>query len=375
MAAQAEAAPAPAAPPAAAPDAAAAAPAAGPAAGPAVAAPPTHRTPAAGRRIADGDLVVVYERFDCLKEVTVAAKGHYNSRRGHFPMREWVGRPFGATVPARGGDGYVHLLAPTPELWTLALKHRTQILYAADIAQVVWNLELRPGDTVFECGTGSGSLTGALARAVGAAGRVRTFEFHAQRAELARADFAALGLGAPVEVGCRDVERDGFPPELAGAADAVFLDLPGPWRAVPSAAASLRPDGRFASFSPCIEQVQRTAAALARAGFRDARAVEVVLREMEVRPGRAPGGVEGALREQGAAIAAGAPLVRRPLKQREKRRRSESPEGEGDGDAGGGDAGGGEGGAAGAGVPSVRVRPVPRGRGHTGYLLFARKAV
>jgi tRNA (adenine57-N1/adenine58-N1)-methyltransferase len=74
-----------------------------------------------------------------------------------------------------------------------------------------------------------------------------------------------------VAVEQRNVEQDGFPVALHGCADALFLDLPGPWRAVPSAAACLRPDGVFCSFSPCIEQVQRTCAELNACGFRDMR--------------------------------------------------------------------------------------------------------
>ena len=62
----------------------------------------------------------------------------------------------------------------------------TQILYIADISLVCTLLDLRPGCTVLESGTGSGSLTTSLARAVATAGRVLTFEFHEERASQVR---------------------------------------------------------------------------------------------------------------------------------------------------------------------------------------------
>jgi hypothetical protein len=52
---------------------------------------------------------------------------------------------------------------------------------------------------------------------------------------------------------------------------------------VESAARCLRPDGVFCSFSPCIEQVQRTCGALSQAGFFNVRTVECLLRQYEVR--------------------------------------------------------------------------------------------
>ena len=56
---------------------------------------------------------------------------------------------------------------------------------------------------------------------------------------------------------CRDVCADGF--ALEDEADAVFLDLPHPWDAVPHAKRALRKtvDTRLCSFSPCVEQVSR----------------------------------------------------------------------------------------------------------------------
>jgi len=83
-------------------------------------------------------------------------------------------------------NGYIHLLRPTPELWTLSLPHRTQILYMPDIAYITMRLGIRAGGTVMEAGTGSGSFTHALARAVGGKGKVRSFEYHQLRYEAAK---------------------------------------------------------------------------------------------------------------------------------------------------------------------------------------------
>ena len=52
---------------------------------------------------------------------------------------------------------------------------------------------------------------------------------------------------------------------------------------VRSAARCLKPDGVFCSFSPCVEQVQRTCGALSQAGFHSVRTMECLLRLYDVR--------------------------------------------------------------------------------------------
>ena len=125
------------------------------------------------------------------------------------------------------------MLHPTPELWTQALPHRTQILYATDISVISLQVGLRPGSVVMECGTGSGSLSHAIARTIAPSGHLYTFEFHQQRAEIARSvtaplspspssplhpssllcsrkEFASHGLTHIITLEHRDVCRDGF---------------------------------------------------------------------------------------------------------------------------------------------------------------------
>ncbi|KAI3625900.1 hypothetical protein CBS9595_001261 [Malassezia furfur] len=211
---------------------------------------------------------------------------------------------------ARNRKGFVYLLRPTPELWTVSLPHRTQILYAPDMSFIVMKLNVTPGAAVIEAGTGSGSFTHTLARAVargapagsGAGqlppawnagampasdafgpldGRVYSFEFHGERVERARAEFAAHNLDRTVQLAHRNVCKDGF--GLDHVADAVFLDLPAPWEAVPHVAQAVRRDvaTRICCFSPCIEQVLRTVAALSEHGFHDISTYESLIRTHE----------------------------------------------------------------------------------------------
>lgn len=69
-------------------------------------------------------------------------------------------------------------------------------------------------------------------------------------------------MSSIVTVDVRDIQGQGFPDEFAGLADSIFLDLPQPWLTIPSAAKMLKQDGVLCSFSPCIEQVQRSCESL-----------------------------------------------------------------------------------------------------------------
>ncbi|KAI5721734.1 hypothetical protein M8J77_025036 [Diaphorina citri] len=210
----------------------------------------------------------------------VEVENIFQTSYGALKVKELIGAKYGSKTQLSRGWGYI--LYPTPELWTQTLPHRTQIIYTPDISVILMQLELKPGDVVIESGTGSGSLTHSLARAVQKSGHVYTFDFHEDRARLAAEEFSSHGLS---QVTCqhRDVVQNGFGEDLHNKADAVFLDLPHPWLAVESAVKSLKPTGgRFCSFSPCIEQVQRTCESLQNLGFVDINTYECLQKEFSV---------------------------------------------------------------------------------------------
>ncbi|XP_073339557.1 tRNA (adenine(58)-N(1))-methyltransferase catalytic subunit TRMT61A [Pagrus major] len=232
--------------------------------------------------IQDGDVAIVYLGHDSLMPVKVQQGTQTQTRYGVIRhSTDLIGQRYGSKVTCSKG-GWVHVLHPTPELWTVSLPHRTQILYTTDIATITMMLELKPGSVVCESGTGSGSLSHAILRTIAPTGHLHTVEFHQQRAEKVAEEFKEHRVDHLVTVRNQDVCQDGF--GVSGVADAVFLDIPSPWEAVRHAKTAMkRQGGRVCSFSPCIEQVQRTCEALADQGFEEINTVEVLLRVHDVR--------------------------------------------------------------------------------------------
>ncbi|KAI4283340.1 MAG: hypothetical protein L6R38_002225 [Xanthoria sp. 2 TBL-2021] len=226
-----------------------------------------------------------------------------------------------AKIAIPAPSGFCHILPPTPEIWTASLPHRTQVVYTPDYSYILQRLRVTPSTSVIEAGAGSGSFTHAAARAVfngypkdnttvdhdystqelptasSRAGRVWSFEFHEQRAQKLDAEIQEHGLEGIVTVTHRDVYQDGFSLDSPSSnpsinASAVFLDLPAPWMALRhltrDSSSPLNPSVsvHLCTFSPCIEQVQRTISALRSLGWLEIEMVELSAHRIEVRRDR-----------------------------------------------------------------------------------------
>ncbi|KAL8269621.1 hypothetical protein Esti_006441 [Eimeria stiedai] len=245
---------------------------------------------------AEGEMVILYASRDCIFSCILEPQGVCRTRFGSFLHADIIKTPIGHKVFDRKNGKWLVVLRPTPDLHTLALRHRTQIIYHADISLIVSLLDVRPGKTIIEAGTGSGSLSHSLAAALRPGGRLFTFEFHLERWEEAKKEFELLGVSPQVTCLHRDVCKEGFCLQLPNAAadaaaatgaaagdvfprpheaDGVFLDLPSPWLALKHADQVLKGGGRLVTFSPCVEQLHKTLVAAQELGFQDFQAFEI----------------------------------------------------------------------------------------------------
>ncbi|MFL7870753.1 MAG: tRNA (adenine-N1)-methyltransferase, partial [Anaerolineales bacterium] len=135
---------------------------------------------------------------------------------------------------------------------------------------------------VIEAGTGSGSMTIALAYAVGAQGRVISYEQREEMQNLARKNMARTGLASRVDFKLRDIQ-DGLDETDA---DAFFLDVPNPYDYIPQVRAALKPGGFFCGIIPTVNQAEILLRALRRHRFAFLEMCEVLLRYYKPEPDR-----------------------------------------------------------------------------------------
>ena len=213
-----------------------------------------------------GDRVLLIDQRDRRYLITLATGKQFHSHMGPLEHDELIGAPDGSTV--RIGGKPVLAFRPTLSDYTLKMRRGAQVVYPKDIGLIIVYADIAPGAVVVEAGTGSGSLTLGLARAVGPEGRVISYEMREDHRDQAVTNIANWyeGMGGKpenVELRVGDV-FEGIPePEV----DRLVFDLPEPWHAVGTATESLATGGLMCCYLPTIPQVQQTVEAMKGAGF------------------------------------------------------------------------------------------------------------
>jgi len=193
---------------------------------------------------------------------------------------DWIGRPFGTKVVCE--HGFCYLLKPTMEDLMMKASRESGIIYPKDAALLMMKAGIHSGSRVMEIGTGSGSLTMALAQAVAPNGHVFTYDRREDLPKNAHKNIQRAGLTDFVTF----CQRQAMEPFTEKDFDAVILDIPQPWEEVAVVKQALKPGGRLVSLNPTFNQIEKMAEALREQGFILVEARELLEREILARAGK-----------------------------------------------------------------------------------------
>ncbi|MBI2861520.1 MAG: tRNA (adenine-N1)-methyltransferase [Chloroflexi bacterium] len=228
----------------------------------------------------EGDLVLLIDRKERRYMVRLKAGGSFHSHLGHLPHDALIGREEGIRVTTSLGNRML-ALRPTLADFILEMPRKTQVLYPKDLGTILMAADIYPGARVLEAGIGSAALTLTLLRAVGTEGQVISYEIRPDLAQLAVKNIEAYMGDLPPNFCLRsgDVCESIAEQDL----DRIILDIPDPWRALPTAAIALRMGGILLVFVPTVLQVHQAVGAMRQSGlFQRVETVEVLVRPWHI---------------------------------------------------------------------------------------------
>jgi len=167
----------------------------------------------------------------------------------------------------------------------MSMPRGAAIVYPKDAAQILAAGDIFPGATVVEAGVGSGALSLWLLRAIGADGRLVSFERRPEFAEVAEANVTTFTGSRPEnwDVVVGDLVESLPDAAAPGTVDRVVLDMLAPWECIDVVADALVPGGVVLCYIATATQLSRVAEYIRGTGlFTDPDASETMIRGWHV---------------------------------------------------------------------------------------------
>jgi tRNA (adenine57-N1/adenine58-N1)-methyltransferase len=231
--------------------------------------------------ISEGSLILLH--FDVKRQWLIRTeKGReFHTHKGFISLGQIIGQPYGSEVKSSLGETFWALKPTTHDLIMHSVR-KTQIMYPKDIGLAILKLALCSGLNVLEIGTGSGAMTLAAALAVKPGGHVHTYEARPEFAAVAERNLRRASVLEYVTIHNADASAG-----IEGSQfDAAIIDVGNPWPLIPLVHRALAGGAPAVSFSPTVNQVEKTTVAFGQAGFTNIQTVECFIREIRADVGK-----------------------------------------------------------------------------------------
>lgn len=200
----------------------------------------------------------------------------WHSHKGWIYHDDIIGKDEGVVLLSNSGTSY-QAFRPLLNDYVLSMPRGATIIYPKDSAVIVGFCDLFPGAQVLEAGAGSGALSISILRAIGASGRLTSYEERPDFMEIARSNvknyFGDLPSNWDLKVG--RVESG----EFSSVYDRVIFDMLAPWDVLQTAAQALKPGGVLCCYVATTTQLSRTAEAVRESDlFSEPESFETLLR-------------------------------------------------------------------------------------------------
>jgi len=207
-----------------------------------------------------GDRVQLTGPKGRLHTVTLREGGELHTHHGVLKHTQLIGQPDGSVVANSGGHEYL-ALRPLLRDFVMSMPRGAAIVYPKDAAQILAEADIFPGATVVEAGVGSGALSLWLLRAIGAEGRLVSFERRDDFAAVARANVETFIGEVPAnwDVVVGDLAEELTATVGAASVDRVVLDMLAPWECIDVVAEALTPGGVVVCYVATATQLSRVA--------------------------------------------------------------------------------------------------------------------
>jgi tRNA (adenine57-N1/adenine58-N1)-methyltransferase len=235
-----------------------------------------------------GDRVQLTGPKGRMNTITLETGKEFHTHRGILAHDLLIGAPDGSVVQASNGDTYL-ALRPLLSDFVMSMPRGAAIIYPKDAAQILALADIFPGATVVEAGVGSGALSLWLLRAIGAEGRLLSFERREEFAEVARSNVAGFtgvaidDLPSGWSIGIGDLVDELPKAAPPASVDRVILDMLAPWECLDVVADALMPGGVLLCYVATVTQLSRIAEAIRGTGqFTEPSPSETIVRGWHV---------------------------------------------------------------------------------------------